>query len=95
MIEFKENTENKYCEVTSDKMVQKIIIKKASDGFIFFDITLEKGVTPHELSGKFTSLDKAKTAVFNYLKNKKETQAAKREYYAEEARKRKAKKEVS
>lgn len=95
MIQFHENTETKYCEVTSDKMVQKIIIKKASDGFIFFDISFEKGVVPKELSGKFTSLGKAKKAVFNYLNNKKETQAAKREYYAEEARKRKAKNEAS
>lgn len=81
MVEFHEDTVNQRCVCKSDKLVSNIIIEKSQDGFIFFEIKFEKGLIPAELSGKYSSIPNAKKAVENYLRNKKETNAARREYF--------------
>lgn len=89
MIEFDEDTANQRCVVTSDKLVTKIIIEKSKDGFIFFDVKMEAGTIPAELSGRYSSLKTAKKAVETYLRNKKESTAARRENFAKAREERK------
>ena len=89
-VEFIENAANQTCVVKSDKMVTDIHIRKDRSGYIFFEILLEKGQVPEALSGKFSSMAKAKEAVAHYLNNKEETTAARRENFAKEREERKA-----
>lgn len=89
-VEFIENTVNQTCVVKSDKMVSDIHIQKDRSGYIFFEILMEKGQTPEALSGKYSSMAKAKEAVALYLNNKEETKAARRENFAKEREERKA-----
>jgi hypothetical protein len=77
-----------------EKMVQSLTIKKDPSGYIFFDIVPDQGPTPSELSGKYSSIPKAKEAVEFYLRNKKETIAARRENFAKEREERKALKDA-
>lgn len=79
MVEFNEDTVNQRCVCKSDKLVSNIIIEKSQDGFIFFEVKFEKGLTPAELSGRYSSIHSAKKAVENYLRHKKESTAARRE----------------
>jgi hypothetical protein len=51
---------------------------------------MEKGQVPEALSGKYSSMLKAKEAVATYLNNKEETKAARRENFAKEREERKA-----
>lgn len=81
MVEFIDNKAEQSCVCKSDKMVTDILINKSQDGYIFFEIKLEKGPTPSELSGKYTNIPSAKKAVAKYLANKKETIAARRENF--------------
>lgn len=89
MIEFQEDTVNQRCVCKSDKLVTDIIIQKSQDGFIFFEVKLEAGAAPAELSGKYSSMKTAKKAVENYLRNKKESKAARRENFAKAREERK------
>jgi len=91
MVEFEEYPDKKYCICRSPKMKTEIYIKKDNSGFIFYEISLEKGVLPADLSGKYSSMKKAKAAVTAFLNNRKETFAAKSEFLAQEREKRKAK----
>lgn len=88
--EFIEDAAKQVCVVKSSKMVSDIIIQKDRSGYIFFEVKLEKGQAPGELSGKFSSMLKAKEAVAAYLNNRKETKAARRENFAQEREERKA-----
>ena len=69
--------------------MSEIYIKKSVGGNIFFEITLEKGTTPKELSGKYSSIRKAQEAIEFYLKNKKETKATRTEYFNKQREERK------
>lgn len=89
MLEFIEDTVNQRCVCKSDKLVTEVLIEKAKDGFIFFEINFSQGVKPHELSGKYSSMKEAKKAVTRYLANKKESKAARRENFAKELEERK------
>lgn len=89
-VEFIEDTVNQRCIVKSEKMVSNIIIQKDRSGFIFFEVKFETGVVPQELSGKYSSMLKAKEAVALYINNSKETLAARRENFAKEREERKA-----
>lgn len=89
-VEFIEDTVNQRCVVKSDKMVKDIIIQKDRSGFIFFEVKFEAGQVPQELSGKYSSMLRAKEAVASYLNNMKETLAARRENFAKEREERKA-----
>ena len=81
MVEFIDNKAEQSVVCKSDKMLTDIYINKSQDGYIFFEIKLERGPTPSELSGKYTNIPSAKKAVAKYLSNKKETNAARREYF--------------
>lgn len=91
MVEFEEYPDKKYCICRSDKMKTNLTIRKDRSGFIFYEIVTEKGPIPEELSGKYSSMEKAKLAVTQFISNRKETQAAKSEFLAQEREKRKAK----
>jgi len=91
MIEYEEYPDKQICICRCpEKMVTALTIRKDSSGFIFFEIVPDIGPTPAELSGKYSSIPKAKEAVEFYLRNKKETEAARRENFAREREERKA-----
>lgn len=81
MVHFEEDTANQRCVCTSDKFVSEIIIEKSIGGYRFFEIKFAKGVLPSELSGKYSSMKMAKIAVETYVRNSKETTAARRENF--------------
>lgn len=89
MVKFEEDTVNQRCVCKSDKLVSNIIIEKSQDGFIFFEVKFEKGLIPAELSGKYSSIPSAKKAVESYLRNKKESKAARRENFSKAREERK------
>lgn len=89
MIEFIEDTVNQRCVCKSDKFVESIIIKKARDGFIFFEISFENGQTPNDLKGKYTSMRSAMKAVSTYVANAKQSKASRTQYFNEQRDKRK------
>ena len=82
MTEFIEDTVNQTCICKSSKLVTDILIKKSDDGFT-------KGSVPKELSGKYSSINKAKEAVTVYLNRKNDTVAAKNVYFAKSLEERK------
>ena len=81
MVHFEEDTANQRCVCKSDKFVSDIIIEKSIGGYRFFEIKFTKGVLPSELSGKYSSMRMAKAAVETYVRNSKETKAARRESF--------------
>lgn len=89
MLEFVEDTVNQSCVCKSDKYMSEIYIKKSVGGNIFFEITLEKGATPQELSGKYSSIRKAQQAIELYLRTKKQTRATRTEYFNKQREERK------
>lgn len=89
MFEYEEDTVNQRCVYKSDKLMSDIIIQKCNDGFIFFEVKLTAGSPADELSGKFSSMKTAKKAVETYLRNKKESKAARRENFAKAREERK------
>lgn len=96
VVEFEEYPDKQVCICRCPaKMVQALTIRKDRSGFIFFEIVPDQGPTPAELSGKFSSIPKAKEAVEFYLRNKKETVAARRENFAKEREERKALKDAA
>ena len=89
MVEFIEDTVNQTCICKSDKLVTDILIEKSNDGFVFFEFRVTKGSVPKELSGKYSSMSRAKEAVTSYLNRKSESVAAKNAYFAKSLEKRK------
>lgn len=89
MVEFIEDTANQHCVCKSDKFVNDLIIEKAKDGYIFFKIRFAKGETPAQLSGNYTSLKAAKKAVERFVRNAKESKAARTAYFKEKREERK------
>lgn len=89
MVEFIEDTVNQTCTCKSDKLVTDILIEKSNDGFVFFEFKVTKGSVPKELSGKYSSMSRAKEAVTAYLNRKSESEAAKRAYFAKSLEERK------
>jgi hypothetical protein len=94
MVHFEEDTANQRCVCTSEKFVSEIIIEKSIGGYRFFEIKFTKGVLPSELSGKYSSMKMAKIAVETYVRNSKETTAARRESF-HKAREERKKQNVS
>lgn len=89
MVQFLEDKPNQRCVCTTDKLNTDIIIQKANDGFIFFEIKFEKGKEPGELQGKYSSILTAKKAVESYLKDKKETKTVRRDNFSKAREERK------
>lgn len=95
LVEFEEYPEKQICICRCpEKMLTALTIQKDRSGFIFFEIVTEKGPTPAELSGSYSSIPKAKEAVEHYIRNMKETIGARRENFAKEREERKALKDV-
>lgn len=95
MVDFEEYPEKQICICRCpEKMLTALTIQKDRSGFIFFEIVAEKGSTPTELSGSYSSIPKAKEAVQHYIRNKKETIGARRENFAKEREERKALKDA-
>ena len=83
MIEIETDTVNQHCVIKSDKMLSDIYVEKEEGGYIFFKVKFEKGKVPEELSGRYSSLEKGKQAVENYLRAKVKTKALQRNEYAD------------
>lgn len=95
LVEFEEYPDKQICICRCpEKMLTALTIQKDRSGFIFFEIVAEKGPTPAELSGSYSSIPRAKEAVEHYLRNKKETIGARRENFAKEREERKALKDA-
>jgi hypothetical protein len=83
MIDIETDTVNQYCVIRSDKMLSEVYVEKEESGYAFFRIRFEKGSVPEELSGRYTSLEKGKQAVENYIWSRKKTKAVLRNEYAD------------
>lgn len=95
-IEFEEDTVNQICICRCpSKMVGAYTIRKDNSGYIFYEVVTDQGQAPAALSGKYSSIAKAKQAVVAHLKQKKETVAARRENFAKEREERKALKDAA
>tara|TARA_R110000744_G_scaffold173753_1_gene292489 strand:+ start:305 stop:616 length:312 start_codon:yes stop_codon:yes gene_type:complete len=92
MVEFKEDTANQTCVCNLSKLKQELTIRKAKDGFIFFEIASPKGKVAYELSGKYSSIASAKKAIQAYDNNLPLSPTIKREQFAQDRLKRKEKK---
>lgn len=91
MVEFEENPMEQTCVCRCpSKMLSPLTIRKDRSGYIFFEVVVEKGSVPRELSGKYSSMLKAKEAVSHYFRNMDETAAVRRENFAKEREERKA-----
>ena len=67
-VNFDINYDSKTLKATCpEKLTTPIHVRKSLDGFIFFEVHVEKGKVPGDLSGKYTSLDSAKKAIQVYL----------------------------
>ena len=92
MVVFEEDTVNQVCVCTLDKLKEPLTIRKARDGFIFFEIVTAKGKLASELSGKFSSIPAAKKAIEAYDREKAYvSKAVRSEKFIEERLKRKEK----
>lgn len=54
-------------------------VSPAPGGFIFYHITTNSGPIAYELSGRYTSLDKANEAIRHYVTNMKKSIGARRD----------------
>lgn len=70
MIEYEHDTVNQVCVCRTDKMLTEIYIEKCKGGNILFEFRFEKGNVPHDLSGKYTTVQTAQRALERYLSNK-------------------------
>jgi len=74
--------ENRTATIESDKNNIKYVVVKKRDQSALYSITVDIGNTPKELSGRYTTIHTAVKAVETYLKNYKESHAAKSERLA-------------
>jgi|TARA_R110000772_G_scaffold83346_1_gene176361 hypothetical protein len=92
MVDFEEDTVNQTCVCKLSKLKEQLVIRKARDGFIFFEVTSAKGKVAYELSGRYSSIITAKKAVQAYENNIAVSPTLKREQFAQDRIKRKEKK---
>lgn len=76
--------------ISSPKHKSDFTVKQCVGGFIFYEVSLDKGILPKELSGQYTSMKDGVKAVVKYIENAKMTNAAKSEYFKEKRAKREA-----
>lgn len=69
MIEYDHDTANQYCVCKSDKLLTDVFIEKEVGGYRFFLIRYEKGKTPRELSGRYTTISAAQRDLERYLRS--------------------------
>jgi hypothetical protein len=65
-VTFKDDWETKRFIGTSDKTKAQFVIEKEPNGYTFFKISMSVGRTSPELSGHYTTVNKAKEAVVAY-----------------------------
>lgn len=82
------NLENQFAKIESVKHKTDFIIGKTRSAQ-FFSVKVTKGQLPAELSGKYTSLEKAIEAVESFVRNAKETFAVRSDRLHEERQQRK------
>lgn len=80
--------EKQYAKIESSKHKTDFVIGKLRSQ-MFFSVRTTKGSTPKELSGKYSSLEKAIEAVEHYVRTAKETFAVKSDRLHEERQQRK------
>lgn len=80
--------EKQFARISSEKHKTQFIVGKTRAA-MFFSVRATKGTTPSELSGKYTTLEKAIEAVETFVKNSKETFAVRSDRLHEERQKRK------
>ena len=80
--------EKQYARVESAKHKTDFIVTKLRSQ-AFFSIKVSKGLVPSDLSGKYSSLEKALDAVRNYVRTAKETFAVRSDKLHEERQQRK------
>jgi len=89
-VNFDINYDSKTLKATCPKkLVTPIHVRKSLDGFIFFEVHVEKGKVPGELSGKYTSLDSAKKAIQVYLNGITPSKTVRREAFGKDYEERK------
>jgi len=95
MIEFIHDTENQRCVCKTKKLTTDIIIEKETGGYRFFVIKFQVGSVPQELSGRYTSIQKAQAGVEKYLRNKPQSASVRRKEFGEDYEKRKKAKDAA
>lgn len=84
------DTENQTASIKSPKYLSEFKVSKAPGGFIFFKIEFVGGAPiPNDLSGVYSSVNKAVEAIKTFLLTAKETQSAKNERLDKERKERK------
>ena len=80
--------EKQYAKIESVKHKTDFVVGKLRSQ-MFFSVRTTKGTIPNELSGKYTSLEKAIEAVSQFVANTKETFAVRSDKLHEERQQRK------
>lgn len=89
-VEVSIDTVNQTASVKSSKYLSEFKVSKAPGGYIFFKIEFAGGAPiPKELSGVYSSVNKAVEAIQTFLLSAKETQSAKNERLDKERKERK------
>jgi|TARA_R100001460_G_scaffold64348_1_gene104614 hypothetical protein len=89
-VNFDINYDSKTLKATCpEKLTTPIHVRKSLDGFIFFEVHVEKGKVPGDLSGKYTSLDSAKKAIQVYLNGITPSKTVRREAFGKDYEERK------
>lgn len=86
--EFKVDYENLTLECSTDKLTTKYHVVKENSGYAFFVFRTPKGSVPAELSGRYTTLEKAKEAFSQYEAGLQKSKTVKRQEFAEAREKR-------
>jgi len=73
-----DNGQVRYTVSTPKKKI-KYFIQKAFNGFVFYEIVLEKGAAPKELQGSYTSPEKALDSLSKYLSKSKNSTTVERD----------------
>jgi hypothetical protein len=72
-----------------EKSSLPICARKTPGGFLFFEVHVERGQVPQALSGKYSSLLKAKEAIHIYFNKMTPTKAVKRDAFSKDFEERK------
>jgi hypothetical protein len=83
MLNVEEFSDKQMAICTTEKRVEPLVIEKDMSGFVFFKITSTKSTVPEELTGRYTSMQKAIRAVRDWERAAGSTVAAKRKQYSE------------
>lgn len=70
--------------IESDKTNHKWIVQKSNDGFIFYEIKVDRGNVPKELQGQYSRMKHAVDAVKEYERTMDETKRRRRDKRFEE-----------